>query len=195
MGLASFGTFAPALVGLVFREWESLPGLAVFLGLIVAGWWMRRRLDRLHLLPAARAAVVLTFVIALLVAFVAGASHWRLAVTRYASLFPVIILTGMIERFWLMESDDGLAGSLRTLLGTVVVALSVALVCGFGWLSHTLLAHPEMLGLVVAGQVLLGRYMGYRLTELWRFRDLARPADAEREESLVLARTAPWRRF
>jgi hypothetical protein len=33
--------------------------------------------------------------------------------------------------------------------------------------------HPEALGLVVAGQLLLGRYTGYRLTELARFRELA----------------------
>jgi 7 transmembrane helices usually fused to an inactive transglutaminase len=33
--------------------------------------------------------------------------------------------------------------------------------------------HPETLGLVAAAQLLLGRYTGYRLLELYRFRDLA----------------------
>jgi hypothetical protein len=30
---------------------------------------------------------------------------------------------------------------------------------------------PETLGLVMAAQLLLGRYTGYRLSELFRFRD------------------------
>ena len=33
-------------------------------------------------------------------------------------------------------------------------------------------ADPETLGLVMAAQLLIGRYTGYRLVELWRFRDL-----------------------
>ena len=34
-----------------------------------------------------------------------------------------------------------------------------------------LFCYPETLGLVMAGQLLIGRYTGYRLTELFRFRD------------------------
>jgi hypothetical protein len=33
---------------------------------------------------------------------------------------------------------------------------------------------PELLVVVLAGTLLLGRYSGYRLSELWRFRVLAR---------------------
>jgi hypothetical protein len=31
--------------------------------------------------------------------------------------------------------------------------------------------YPETLGLIMAGQLLIGRYTGYRLSELFRFRD------------------------
>ena len=30
---------------------------------------------------------------------------------------------------------------------------------------------PETLGVVMAGQLLIGRYTGYRLTEFFRFKD------------------------
>jgi hypothetical protein len=40
--------------------------------------------------------------------------------------------------------------------------------------SH-LFRYPETLGLVMAAQLLLGRYTGYRLSELFRFRDFLRP--------------------
>jgi hypothetical protein len=35
-----------------------------------------------------------------------------------------------------------------------------------------MLRFPETLGLVMAAQLLIGRYTGYRLSELFRFRDL-----------------------
>ena len=34
--------------------------------------------------------------------------------------------------------------------------------------------YPEALGLVIAAQILIGRYTGYRLTELYRFREFLR---------------------
>lgn len=196
IGLVSFGTFAPALVGLCFRERSSLPGMSVFLGLLLAGWLIRRRLDRLHLLQAPRASIVLSLVVAMLVVFVAVASRWHVAVTKYVSLFPVIILAGMIERFWLLEADGGVSASFKTLLGTLVIAVSVALVTGMPWLSRWLMRYPEAIGFAMAGQVLLGRFTGYRVSELWRFRHLAgRTPVSPPEPPLVYAGTARWRRI
>jgi hypothetical protein len=36
--------------------------------------------------------------------------------------------------------------------------------------SHLVFVFPELLLIVLAANLLLGRYTGYRLTELWRFR-------------------------
>ena len=38
IGLSSFGTFAPALLGLAFRDLSSLPGLGVFVAIVLIGW-------------------------------------------------------------------------------------------------------------------------------------------------------------
>jgi hypothetical protein len=198
IGLTSFGTFAPALIGLVFRDWQSLPGLSVFVGLLLAGWLMRRALDRFHLLQVPRASVMLSVIIAMLVVFVAAASRYELSVTKYVSLFPVIILTGMVERFWLQEADDGAGSSFRTLASTVLIAICVALVTGIPAIDRTMIQFPETLGIVMALQMLVGRYTGYRLLELWRFREFSQPMASPPpppEEALVLARSIPWRRF
>ena len=191
IGVASFGTFAPALVGLVFRDLSSLPGILVFVGLVLAGWRMRRLLDRFHLLQVPRTAIMLTLVIAMLVAVVAAASRFHVAVTQYVSLFPVIILTGMVERFWTLEEEDGTGGSFRTLVGTLVIATTVALVVSVPQVGQTLFRYPEALGLVVAGQLLLGRYTGYRLSELYRFRDFTAPPAG----AVVVQERLPLRRY
>ena len=53
----------------------------------------------------------------------------------------------------------------------LMLAGTIALVLSFHTLVHRLFDYPEMIGLMMAGQLLLGRYTGYRLSELLRFRD------------------------
>jgi hypothetical protein len=89
------------------------------------------------------------------------------------SIFPMVILTGMIERFWTLEEEDSLRSSIRTLLSTLVIAVCISLVVSRTFVTQHLLRFPETLGLIMAVQLLLGRYTGFRLTELYRFRDFA----------------------
>jgi hypothetical protein len=63
--------------------------------------------------------------------------------------------------------------------GTVAVGFCCYLVLRWEDVGRVLLAHPEVHLFTVGALVLLGRYTGYRLTELWRFRDLAGPKGPE----------------
>lgn len=184
IGLQSFGTFAPALIGLAFRELESLPGILVFVSIVLIGWGLRRVLDRYHLLQVPRTAFLLSLVVIILIGAILAANYQDLVATRYISLFPMVILTGMIERFWTLETEDGTASSFRTLLNTMIMAATISLVLSIPALVHHLVTYPETIGLIMALQLLLGRYTGYRLSELLRFRDLIelnpRTAEARR---------------
>jgi hypothetical protein len=171
VGLASFGTFAPALVGLAFRDLHSLPGMLVFVAIILIGWVMRRILDAFHLLQVPRTAVLLSLVVILLITAIVAANARHLPATQYVALFPMVILTGMVERFWTLESEESVGASFKTLLGTLIISASIALVLSLHAVVTHLFRYPETLGLVMAGQLLLGRYTGYRLSELLRFRD------------------------
>ena len=107
IGLQSFGTFAPALVGLAFRDLHSLPGMLVFVSIVLVGWLMRRVLDSYRLLQVPRTAFLLSLVVILLIGVIVVANDQRtpVAATQYISLFPMVILTGMIER--LLDSRNG----------------------------------------------------------------------------------------
>ncbi len=175
IGLASFGTFAPALLGLSFRELHSMPGILVFTAIVLTGWLMRRLLDKYHLLQVPRMAVMLSLVVLILIAAIVAAAYESLPATKYVSLFPMVILVGMIERFWTLETEDGTGSSFRTLLETMIIVASISLVLSWHAMVRQLFRYPEALGLVIAAQILIGRYTGYRLTELYRFREFLRP--------------------
>lgn len=133
---------------------------------------------------------MLSVVVCLLIAFVMVSNTFHLPATRYIALFPLVILTGMIERFWTLEEEDGTAASLRTLLATLAVAGCVTAIVSQSILVQHMNRFPETLGIVMAAQLLLGRYTGYRLLELYRFRELLRPAMRRPGLSLTRATTA-----
>ena len=171
IGLGSFGTFTPALIGLAFHDLHSWPGILVFVSILLVGWVMRRFLDGYHLLQVPRVALMLTLIMSVLIALIVSCNQYGATPTRYVSLFPLVILTGMVERFWTLETEDSTAASFKTLLQTMFIALTIAVVLSRPLLVKHLFCFPETLGLVMAAQLLIGRYTGYRLMELLRFRD------------------------
>jgi transglutaminase-like putative cysteine protease len=173
VGIPTFGTFSPALLGLAFLDLRALPwGLAIFVLTVLAGWGMRRFLDVYHLLLVARVSALLTLIVVFLVVLIAVASRYGIAATQFVSLFPLVILTHLVERFWTIEAEDSTAASFKTLLGTVVVTVVISVALSWDGISRWMFRYPETLGVVLAAQFLLGRYTGYRISELYRFGDL-----------------------
>jgi len=173
IGLHTYGTFAPALLGLAFREVGSPVGVFVLLVVLSVGWVVRRGVTRLNLLQVPRSAVMLSVVVGLLLAFILYSNARGRPVAGAIPFLPLVIVTGLIERFWTTEEEDGTGPAVWTMAATLLTAGAVFLVARPEWVRSTMMNRPEALGLVVAGQLLLGRYTGYRVTELARFRGLA----------------------
>ncbi len=58
------------------------------------------------------------------------------------------------------------------------MALVIYLLLSWPGLGDLLFDYPELHFFTVAALVLMGRYTGYRLTELVRFRDLVQPPES-----------------
>ncbi len=174
VGIKTFGTFTPVLVALAFRETRLLWGIVLFCLVVTLGLAIRFYLERLRLLLVPRLAAVLTVVV-LVMATVSVLSN-RLGMERGLSvaLFPLVILTMAIERMSVVWEERGAREAIEEGLGSLLVAALAYLAMSFSFLEHLLFVFPELLLLVLAAILLLGRYRGYRLLELRRFRALAR---------------------
>jgi hypothetical protein len=62
---------------------------------------------------------------------------------------------------------------MREGIGSLVVAVAAYIAMGLEWLEHLIFTFPELLLVVLAVVMLAGRYTGYRLLELRRFKALA----------------------
>lgn len=173
VGLESFGTFLPVLVALAFRETQLVWGLVLFSLLLALGLAIRFMLERLHLLLVPRLTAVLIIVVLLMLG-VSVVSH-RLGIESGLSvaLFPMVIIAMAIERMSVMWEERGAGDAIKAAIGTLVVASLAYLVMGLDWVEHIVVTFPELLLVALAVVLIIGRYTGFRLTEIARFKALS----------------------
>ena len=172
VGLGTFGTFSPALLAMsfIYADWKT--GLAIVVISITVGLFARGALARLRLLTVPRLSIILTVVI-LCVVFGISILHYLMpAISAEVVLLPMVILTTLIERFHVSTEEDGLIRTIQLAAGTLLVAVLCYLMLGWERVGNGVLMFPETHFFTIAAFIALGRYAGYRLTELWRFRDL-----------------------
>jgi hypothetical protein len=172
VGFPTFGVFMPVLMAIAFRNTGLAYGLIIFGGVILIGFFVRQWLDRLHLLLVPRLSLILTLVIASITLFALIGNKFGLRQLMAVGLLPFVILTMTIERFFIIVEEAGFREGFRTALGSTAVAVITHEILHLESLQITFFVYPELLMAVAAAQVLLGRYTGYRLSELIRFRKM-----------------------
>jgi hypothetical protein len=170
VGFPTFGIFMPVLMALAFRGTGLVYGLGIFAGVLLVGYAVRRWLDKLRLLLVPRMSVILTLVIACFTALALIGSKFGLRAFMAVGLLPFVILTMTIERFFVVMEEAGVREGLRTAAGSAAVSVITYQIISWEPLQLTFFVYPELLTGVAAIQILLGRYTGYRLSELFRFR-------------------------
>ena len=173
VGIEAFGTFMPVLIALSFRETQLLWGAILFTLLVVLGLSIRFLLERLRLLLVPRLSAVLIVVVLLMMVISVVSHKLGMETGLSVALFPMVIIAMTIERMSIVWEEHGAGDAMRAGAGSLLLAVVAYLAMGMHWLEHLIFTFPELLLVVLAMVILLGRYSGYRLTELARFRALA----------------------
>ncbi len=90
------------------------------------------------------------------------------------ALFPMVILAMTIERMSVVWEERGSREAIQQGLGSLFVAAVCYGAMEVAAAQHLIFVFPELLLLVLAATLIIGRYTGYRLLELYRFRELRR---------------------
>lgn len=173
IGIRTYGTFAPTLIALSFVQADWRTGTLALVVVLGVGVLARLLLNKLKILMVPRLGIILTLVVLIMILGVSILDYFGLTPTASAALLPMVILTMMVERFNITAEEDGYREAFMVLGGTLLVAICCLLLLRVEYFSRLLLVYPEVLLFVAGALLLIGRYTGYRLTELWRFRDLA----------------------
>ena len=172
IGIQTVGTFSPGLIALSFIHADWRTGTVVFFIVLCVGVLTRLILNKLQLLMVARLSIILTVAVLCMVLAISVLDYLNLTPSASAVVLPIVILTMMIERFNIIVEEDGLTNALKVFATTILVAVCCFLVMKVDWFGRTALIFPEVQLFNIAILLLIGRYSGYRLSEIWRFRDI-----------------------
>jgi hypothetical protein len=99
------------------------------------------------------------------------------------SLFPIVVLTMTIERMTLLWEEYGPDEAIKTGVSSMFCAIIAYFAMNSATLGYLIFAFPELLLVVLALTMLIGRYNHYKLTEYIRFRQLQKSlAELEKKE-------------
>lgn len=173
VGLKTSGTFMPILIALAFLQTKLLPGLTIFIILVSIGLWIRSWLSHMNLLLVSRISAVVIVVIFLMAMLAIISYRAGLDQALTVTFFPIIILAWTIERMSILWEEEGVKEVLLQGGGSLLVAVLAYLAMSIPLVEHLTFNFPEMTLCLLGVILLLGKYTGYRLSELYRFRDLA----------------------
>jgi len=90
------------------------------------------------------------------------------------TFFPTIILSWTIERMSILWEEEGGREVMMQGGGSLLVAVLAYLTMSVPVVEHLTFNFPELLISLLGVILLIGKYTGYRLSELYRFRDMAK---------------------
>lgn len=179
VGVTTMGVYTPSIITLSFIALDIKFGLLIFLMILLFGSFTRLFLRRYRLLYIPRMAIVLSIVSLTILAMLALAAYFNIPQLVSISIFPMLIMSTMVEKFVTIQSERGLAQAFIMFGATVFVSTVAYYVVEWSVLKTLIFGHPELLFLFLILNVVLGRWTGLRLLEYVRFREIFRYSEEE----------------
>ncbi len=169
IGLQTYGVFLPVLLAFAFIEMGATQGLLFFTSIVVCISLMSFPLDKWGILHTPKMIVMLITVaiyslVCMNIFFKTG---W---VDPYSTLmFPVIILTMIAEKFARKIDEDSVKEALSIYGQTLLVTMCCMWILSAEIIQHFFITFPEILCSLAGFGLLLGKWIGLRVTEYARF--------------------------
>jgi len=178
IGVPTFGTFLPALIAAAAGETGLVWGLVSLVIVTMAVVVARALVQRLQLLHSPTLGILLTVVVLTMLGTSLAAEHFDMKQLARVSYFPIAVMAIASERFYLSLTEQGPAIAAQHFTGTLLVVLGCYLVMASLAIQILVSGFPEVLLLVIAANIYVGRWVGVRLIEFWRFRGVLRAQEA-----------------
>lgn len=170
IGLSTFGIFLPALIAMASKETGLGWGFFAFSLVILVVSVLHIPLERWGILSVPKMVILLVSVVMVFIAVsVAGVSTGMTSLA-YVTLFPIVVVTVSAERFAKTMITENYATALKLAGQTLLVAAAAYVVMSSSTVESLFLTFPELFLVIIAINLILGQWIGMRLTELFRFK-------------------------
>lgn len=173
LGIKAFGIYIPLITTLAFLATGIKYGIFLFVVIVAVGTLLRFILRKTHLLYLPRMALALITIIICIYIIFAIAIYFEKSGFVQISIFPVLILITLSEKFISTQIRRGNRTALILTLETLILSIVCYYLISWQALQNFSLAYPVLIiGGAILLNILLGRWTGLRLTEYLRFKEV-----------------------
>lgn len=173
IGLTGFGIFVPAMLSVAFVATGIRVGMLMFAVIWLLATLSRSLTKRLKVQYLPRMAILMWLVSLGVLGVLLGAVNINLGELSAISIFPILILMLLAENFIEVQVGKSKREAIRVTLQTILMAVGVAVVLKVSWVQKQALLNPELyLFLVLVFNVYVGKYVGLRAMEMYKFKDI-----------------------
>ena len=173
IGLKTFGVFLPAIMAVTLVNTGFLFGLLSFVSVVLIVSLLHYPLEKWGILYAPKLVIMLTIVVAVMLCLAFLGVKTQQSQLASVIMFPIIIMTILAERFAKKIMEDSWEESVKMMLRTLLVCFFSYQIIKTDFLVGLILYFPEIYAFVIAVLLLLGKWIGLRLSEYRRFRWIA----------------------
>lgn len=173
VGIKAFGIYTPLIVTFAFLATNGVKyGIAIFVAIILIGMLMRFALRPFRLLYLPRVAIMLTVVSIVILGVLALGGNLRRTGLASVSIFPIVIMITMVEKFVTVQIEKGDRVAIILALETLAISIIGYYLVSWGSLIRFIAGYPWVILLTIPINIILGKWTGLRLMEYLRFRDV-----------------------
>lgn len=175
VGIRGFGIFLPAALAVTFVATGPVVGIGLFLVIVIVStltrMLLRKTKIKLQYLP--RMALLLHFVVMGILLVLFAAPVIKKPDITSLSIFPVLILVLLAEDFSKVQLGKSANAAVSLTTESLILALISYVVLTSKLVQEFALLNPEIWIISIAVfDFFLGKYVGLRVIEFWRFRKL-----------------------
>jgi len=172
IGLKTLGVYLPSILAITFLATGIKVGLIFFISILVVGTLIRFILVKFRLLYLPRIVLILTFVSLLTFTLIVLGAQYQIATITDMAIFPMLVMIILVERFINAQIEKGFQTASYLTLETLIISIFCYFLMVSQGVQQFILHYPEIIIAVIIFNLAIGRWIGLRLTEYFRFRPI-----------------------
>lgn len=173
VGVSGFGMIVPALLSVAFLSTGGLVGLVLLAFILLAAVLGRVAIKKIKVPYLPKLAILIWLISMAVLGLLIMSPLIGLERLLTVGIFPIMLFVLLAETFIEAQITRNFATSFGMTLETVVLAFIAYKVISNPGVQAQVLLQPEITVIVILLiDLLIGKYKGLRLSEIWRFRKL-----------------------
>ncbi|HOX96566.1 MAG TPA: 7TM domain-containing protein [Candidatus Woesebacteria bacterium] len=173
VGVSGFGIITPALLSVAFLSTGGLVGMVLMIFILGVATFARSLIKKIKIPYLSKLAILIWIISMAVLVLLLVSPMIGLERLMSVGIFPIMLFVLLAETFIEAQITRSVSTSMWMTIETVILALVAYKLLSAPWIQSQVILHPEISVIVILiVDLLIGRYKGLRLSEVWRFRKI-----------------------